>query len=384
MATRNNESGHTGVQVRPNGTVRIRVKYNGEWIWETTDCAETSTGLKRAARLRAQVLTLTKANSDIDWNEFFPGSPRAVAEQQNTEFMPTFDEMADRYLQNCASHDMTSSTIDGYAKSLNRYWRPTIGDDDIDTITLSNLLDAISECTWHSGKTFNNARTPLNGVFKTAARDGYIEMNPVEHIASRAFETNKGRALDVAERQVVLDELAMQSPNWLAYFQVAFGTGMRPSELVGLQWPSVDWRARTILIKEVVVKGKRKNRTKTNVSRTIPITPLAEQGLRHQRALTELAGREVFQNPRTKKAIHDDQAQQKVWRRVTAAVEIEGSVPYSTRHTFATLALRQGVPVVRVSNLLGHKSTKMTLDNYIHALPTDNDREDKLLAEVTS
>uniref|UniRef100_E6Q5G8 Tyrosine recombinase xerC-like n=1 Tax=mine drainage metagenome TaxID=410659 RepID=E6Q5G8_9ZZZZ len=42
---------------------------------------------------------------------------------------------------------------------------------------------------------------------------------------------------------------------------------------------------------------------------------------------------------------------------------------HDLRHTFATLALAAKVPVKVVSEMLGHKSVKLTLDVYAHSLP---------------
>ncbi len=46
--------------------------------------------------------------------------------------------------------------------------------------------------------------------------------------------------------------------------------------------------------------------------------------------------------------------------------------PHDLRHTYATLALRRGVPVEVVSKVLGHARVSITLDVYRHVL--DNER----------
>ncbi len=43
---------------------------------------------------------------------------------------------------------------------------------------------------------------------------------------------------------------------------------------------------------------------------------------------------------------------------------------YGLRHTCATLALKEGVPVKVVSERLGHKQIEKTLNVYAHALPS--------------
>lgn len=48
--------------------------------------------------------------------------------------------------------------------------------------------------------------------------------------------------------------------------------------------------------------------------------------------------------------------------------------PHDLRHTFATLALRRGVPVEVVSKVLGHARVSITLDVYRHVM--DNERRE--------
>jgi integrase len=48
---------------------------------------------------------------------------------------------------------------------------------------------------------------------------------------------------------------------------------------------------------------------------------------------------------------------------------------HDLRHTYATLALRDGVPVKVVSETLGHASITLTLDTYSHVLPDMQDDE---------
>ena len=51
---------------------------------------------------------------------------------------------------------------------------------------------------------------------------------------------------------------------------------------------------------------------------------------------------------------------------------------HDLRHTAATLAIKQGVPVPTVSKMLGHSDPAMTLRRYAHVL--DEMRDDAALA----
>ena len=61
-----------------------------------------------------------------------------------------------------------------------------------------------------------------------------------------------------------------------------------------------------------------------------------------------------------------------VSRRFDELLKIAG-VPritlHGTRHTWATLALLEGIPAKIVAEVLGHSSTQVTLDVYSHVTP---------------
>ena len=45
---------------------------------------------------------------------------------------------------------------------------------------------------------------------------------------------------------------------------------------------------------------------------------------------------------------------------------------HDLRHTYATIALSNGVPITVVSRRLGHATVSVTLDIYSHCMPTDD------------
>ncbi len=50
----------------------------------------------------------------------------------------------------------------------------------------------------------------------------------------------------------------------------------------------------------------------------------------------------------------------------------DGFAPHDLRHTYATLAIQAGVPLLTVSHQLGHASISTTADIYAHAVPGSN------------
>ena len=55
------------------------------------------------------------------------------------------------------------------------------------------------------------------------------------------------------------------------------------------------------------------------------------------------------------------------WLVILALLVITENIPFhGLRHTFATLAIQQGVDAKTVSSILGHYSAGFTLDTYTH------------------
>lgn len=57
---------------------------------------------------------------------------------------------------------------------------------------------------------------------------------------------------------------------------------------------------------------------------------------------------------------------------------------HDLRHTWATLALQQGIHPKVVSEVLGHSTIAITLDTYSHAIPTMQETAVELVAALVS
>ena len=81
----------------------------------------------------------------------------------------------------------------------------------------------------------------------------------------------------------------------------------------------------------------------------------------------------MFPSPVTGTMYHPD-AVGRIHRKLLKEAGIEPLRFHDLRHTFATLALQNGVDIKTLSNTLGHFSTGFTLDTYTHV--SDQMRQD--------
>lgn len=136
------------------------------------------------------------------------------------------------------------------------------------------------------------------------------------------------------------------------YAEFWFWTGMRTSELIGLQWKNVDLERNQVLVSEAVVNGNRKG-TKTNVSRTVLLNSRAKAALLRQYKLTKDGT--VFLNHNTLKPWVDESSfARHQWRPVLNKLGIRYRRPYNCRHTYATTMLMSGLYSAFCAGQLGH------------------------------
>ena len=130
----------------------------------------------------------------------------------------------------------------------------------------------------------------------------------------------------------------------------AAATGLRPSELFGLDQRDVDRAAGVVYVRRAYANGQLK-RTKTRLSTRA--VPLQAKALAALDALPASDNPILFPNARGGR-IDFRIFGRKHWRKAQTAAGIEPLRGlYDLRHTYATFALRAGVPVFAVSRFMG-------------------------------
>lgn len=207
-------------------------------------------------------------------------------------------------------------------------------------------------------KTRTHILSAFRQVLDAGIEWGYLERNPARTRAVESPGTERKRPIRPFEswdEVLAVAEAAdgHKYDNGLSgpLIRFACATGVRvPSELLALTRESIvasgDFRI------ELHVPG-----TKTvNAERWIPLSAPAV------RALTELP------TPIDRNAplfpIDYEQWRAEVWPDALKAACVLPRTPYEMRHTFATLALNQNVPIESLTPLMGHKNFQTTLKHY--------------------
>lgn len=240
------------------------------------------------------------------------------------------------------------------------------------------------------------ARMVLGNAMRDAVRLEIAGRNVVSNVHAPKHRSEQFEAWEQNEALAFL--AAAQDCRYAAFWTLWLTTGARPHELLGLRPQDIDLDAGEVHIaKQLRRGGADRASLKTETShRTVRLPPVAIEALRahRERMLAEgqRASEWVFPaaplRNRAGKVVADQQPRHTDYRNliaehfdvIVAAARVKDKNakekplrrirPYDLRHTYATLALKAGVPIKVVSETLGHASIELTLGTYAHVLPS--------------
>ena len=253
--------------------------------------------------------------------------------------------------------------FDGYKPSTQRTTRyqlagqllPAFGAKPLDRIGEAAIRRWFDRYSRTAPGNANHCLGRLRQILNFAIAFGHIRSNPADGIAfnRRSGLTRFLSREELARLHAALDGQTRQSARQQAdIIRLLLLTGCRKSEIMGLRWS------------EVREEGLALTDAKTG-SRTVPLNSRARAILDRQ---PQSGSPFVFPSP-------PDPARPRgpdlpFWYRVRREAGIEDVRLHDLRHTMASHAVMNGVPVPVVSRLLGHSNVQMTL-RYAHLADRD-------------
>ena len=238
---------------------------------------------------------------------------------------------------------------------------PVFGEKPLDRINEAGIRRWFERHSRTAPGNANHILERLRQILNFAAACGHIENNPAEGIAfNRQRKLSRFLSTEELTRlHRVLDAQTRSGDRQQAdIVRLLLLTGCRKGEIMGLRWSEV--HDGMLALKD----------SKTG-PRTVPIGSGARAILDRQ---PRTGSPFVFPSPHdpARPRCHD----LKLWYRVRREAGIEDVRLHDLRHTMASHAVMNGVPVPVVSRLLGHSNVQMTL-RYAHLA----DREVEAAAE---
>jgi integrase len=208
-----------------------------------------------------------------------------------------------------------------------------------------------------SPQTVKHYLNALSACLVWGMRDlNWLEENPVSKTQKPSTARNgRIRYLSEDERSKLLTAAkASKSPYLYPLVVLALSTGARLGEMLSLKWSEVDLKKGTVLFKD----------TKNGDSRTVPLGQAAcsvLKTLRYDRPITP--NQLVFEGKNGTPA--DTRA---AWEAALKNSCIENFHFHDLRHTAASYMAMEGVDMLRMAEILGHRTLQMT-KRYAHLAP---------------
>ena len=358
---------------RANGEGSIRKRSDGRWEGRYTAGRDPNTGKS----IYKNVLAKTQ-------KECKEKLKRAIEENAKVDTIKaeqyTVGQWMDVWFENCAKVKVRPSSHQTYHGYIDNHIKPNIGDIPLNKLSSLHLqklykkllaggrverVEAKGQPKGLSAKTVRNINQVISSAMDFARDQKLISGNPTDGCALPKLEHKEMKTLPVEQLTSFLQEAKESGVFELYYIELA--TGLRRGELLGLKWEDIDLGQGSLRVQRQIARingAVIETPLKTkNAYRTLPLSADAVGVLREQKKKSGNSPY-VFPSP-TGGPISPDSVLHML-HRVLKRAGLSKVRFHDLRHTFATLALQNGVDIKTDSGMLGHYSAGFTLDTYTH------------------
>ena len=357
---------------RANGDGSIRKRKDGRWEGRYVVGHDPITGKMISRNVLGKTQAQVKEKLRI-----------AIENRKRLDYTQTgkytVGQWMDEWFEAYAKVKVRPSSHQIYKGYIENHIKPNIGDIPIEKLTSLQLqkfyrqlltegrvprIESEKQPRGLSAKTVRNINQVISSAMDMAVRHKLILTNPTEGCELPKVEHREMKTLPAEQLGAFLREAKESGVYELYYLDLA--TGLRRGELLGLKWEDIDLQNGVIHVRRQVarVDGEVKEmplKTK-NSYRNISISQDAVAMLIEMEA--HRSSDYVFPSS-TGGPISPDSVNNML-HRVLKRAGLPSIRFHDLRHTFATLALQNGVDIKTVSGMLGHFSAGFTLDTYAH------------------
>lgn len=335
---------------------------------------------------RKKITGMKKSDVIAAGKAFCEQNKKELEEKQDSFKVNVLESYMHNWLKNTVKPTIRQKTYERYESNFRCHIAPNIGARNLKDINRLVLQEFFAGLKRKDGKplaarTVNSIRNLLHAVFDAAVADELIARNPVDLTKPKKTEKTIINVFTESQYKVLLAIAKQHSIKAYLVIRIAFATGFRIGEIFGLEYKDVDFLANTLRVRQTVIS--------TN----------------HGKQLQQLAKNDTsLRTIKVEKALIDELAKyqkiHEIQKRYTGRVDgndfiienIDGSFcapsyftdkvfkkqllrdaglsdkfrMHDCRHTHATWLIEKGVNIKIVSERLGHKSIRITLDIYSH------------------
>lgn len=224
----------------------------------------------------------------------------------------------------------------------------------------------------------------MSALFQHAIRQEWAANNPIRAVRVSAKRVNEPDVLTAAEVHLLLEELPEPCRTMAV---LASLTGLRVSEILGLQWEDVDLTGRVIRLRRGVVNQEISDLKTIGSRRPLPIPPVLADALRERKRQTSFNQPEnwVFTSSRSEgtRPYWPNTLLKRHVKPATLRLGISKTVGWHTfRRSFATLLYANEKDVKLTQELMRHSTPVVTMGIYAQAISEPKRQAQERLAAL--
>lgn len=260
---------------------------------------------------------------------------------------------------------------------------------------LDTLLAEVAKASPSAG---NKGREILNLALKEAVIAGYIKTNPVTD--TKPYKRSKPKITILSKAKIKILLKAASKNNWYLEILLALFCGLRKGEIMGLKFCDFDFEKNTVYINRQIAsdpKIKKDSGSKIdeyglverdpktpNSFRTLRVPEVVMAEVKKRKLLVE-KNREIqgdeysdrdYISCQENGKLHSMTALNNALTKLCSRSGLPHLTVHGLRHMYATILIEMGVPLIKISALLGHSSVHTTFEYYCDVM----DENENILA----
>lgn len=367
-----------------SGKLIADFRYMGIRCRETTNLEDNAYN-RRILKKRLEQLQAEITLGTFEYEKYFPKSKRVeeFKEKRSQQIavqtkVPLFKEFTELWFKQ-KQIEWRDSYQQKVSIVIKNYLIPAFGNQVLSKIKKSDLLNfraSLAKVTHGKDQTslkasrINQIMTPLRMILNDAA-ERYDFESPYKNINNLKESKIEVTPFSLEEVHKILTAVR---EDFRPYYTIRFFTGMRTSEIDGLQWKNIDLQRREIHIREALVNGVLGGTKTYGSDRTIQMSDRVYQAFLQQKSLNSGKSEFVFCN-RDGGPLDYRLVNKRVWHPLLRYLGLKPRRAYQTRHTAATLWLAAGENPEWVARQLGHSTTEMLFRVYSRYIPNVTRRD---------
>ena len=358
-------------QKRKNGEGTVRLRKDGRWEGRVVIGYDDKGNPKTKS-----VLAHTKGEC-VEKLEKLKEECGRTAEKLKPD-MP-FGEWIDFWYQYFSSPKLRPTTQATYENRIYGHIIPSIGKIPISKLTQNDLQQFYAKLkrtgrkvnvelkgTGVSDRMVRSCHALCRSSLEKAVEEGLITRNP--SIGCKLPPKKNGEMKVLTQNEIVRLLNQAYDEGYYEMFLLELTTGMRRGEILGLKWRDLNLETGELNIKrQLTTKGISVPKTKSSI-RTILLPPDMLDLLREMKKTAKYDW--IFPSPVKEGEPRNPTAITKRFRIMLERAHCKHVRFHDLRHTFATMALENGMDVKTLSAMIGHVSSETTLNIYSHVTDT--------------